>query len=243
MKEEIIPIDWGRDHLSEFLDNAQHNILATFNNLKPEYNLLRDINAAFHNISENLLNIESLLPAFFLFRAHSSYLGSLRLSLSGQVPEAYMVLRGCLENSLYALHIYKMSDTAEIWLRRHDDEISLKRCKECFRISNVFKSLENEDINLSHTVRVLYETSIDYGGHPNERSLSSIMKKSEDESRIRFTVPYLIDYRINPEAFTLGLKSTARAGVCALLIFKIIFRARFDILGISDSLEKLKKGL
>jgi len=241
--EKILPQDWGNDSLSEFMINAHRNIVASFVNLKPQYIRLGAINDSYKRITENLLNVRPLIPAFFLFRSHASYLGAVRLVLSGQLPETYMVLRGCLENSLYALHIYKIPGLSEIWSRRHDDEDSLKKCKENFRIVNIFKTLETEDDGLCKTARMLYETTIDYGGHPNEASLSSIIRKSEDESKIDFRIPYLIDYRLNPEAFGLGLKSSARIGVCVLLIFKLIFRERFDILGISDNLKNLKKGL
>jgi hypothetical protein len=243
VKEKIIPADWGKDPLSEFIEVAQHNTLATFDNLKPEYTLLKAINDVFKNITENLLNVESIMPSFFLLRAHASYLGAVRLAISGQVPETYMVLRGCLENSLYALHISRVADAGEIWLRRHNDKGSLQKCKQHFLISNVFESLEAVDKVLSQIARRFYEITIDYGGHPNEASLTSIMRRSDDESKIRFIIPYLISYKINPDAFGLGLKSTARIGVCSLLIFRIIFRQRFDILGLSVDLEKLKQGL
>ncbi len=69
------------------------------------------------------------------------------------------------------------------------------------------------------------------------------MRKKEDGSSLNFTIPYLIDYRLNPEAFGLGLKSCARVGVCSLMIFRNIFRERFDILGLSDDLQRLQRGL
>ena len=242
-KEKITPDGWGKDSLSEFIESAHHNTLATFANLKPEFTHLKAINDAFIKITENLSNTDSLMPAFFLLRSHASYLGAVRLLLSGQVPETYMILRGCLESSLYALHISRVSDADLIWLQRHNDEESLKECKENFRIANVFGTLENENRELNQITKKLYGTTIDYGGHPNEASLTSIMRRSEDELKINYTVPYLIDYRKNPATFALGLKSNARIGVCALMIFKLIFRERFDILGISNDLEKLKIGL
>lgn len=242
-KDKTLPDDWGKDSLSEFYDDAHHNTLATFANLKPEYKRLRVINDAFKTITENLHNIGELIPAFFLLRAHSSYMGATRLAVSGQIPEAYMVLRGCLENSLYALHIYRTPGLSNIWFKRHENEDTLKKCKDCFKSINVFKTLETEDKKLHKITRDLYETTIDYGGHPNEASLTSIMKQSENESQLQFTVPYLTSYKINKAAFLLCLKSCARIGVCSLFIFKLIFRHRFDILGISNMLPKLSAGL
>jgi hypothetical protein len=225
------------------MEQAQHNTLAFFANRKPEFTLLTAVDDAFGKITENLLNINPLMPAFFLFRSRASYLGAVRLALSGQVPETYMVLRGCLENSLYGLHIFRVPDAYEIWLKRHNDEKSLKQCGSEFQYANVLKSLKAENMGLGEIVGRLYKATIDYGGHPNEASLTSIIRKREDKSNITFIIPYLIDYRINPDAFDLGLKRSVEIGVSSLLIFKLIYRERFDLLGISDNLEKLRKVL
>src|SRR5712691_11655393 len=93
-----VPADWGQDALSEFIETARQNTLATFANLRPQYNRLREIHLLYHDLVNNLHNTPDWFSAFFVMRAHASYLGSVRLALSGQVPETYIVLRGCLEN-------------------------------------------------------------------------------------------------------------------------------------------------
>lgn len=60
--------------------------------LKPAFNLLRDINNSFKKISDNLTNINYLIPAFFLLRTPDPYLSAARLVLSGQIPETYKSL-------------------------------------------------------------------------------------------------------------------------------------------------------
>jgi len=243
MKETPLPLDWGKDPLSAFIEDANHNTLATFVNLKPEFTHLEAINHAFKKITDNLKNPKVFIPALFLFRSHSSYLGAVRLAVSGQIPETYMVLRGCLENSFYALHIDRVPGNGEVWINRNNDLQSLQQCKNNFRISTVLGTLKSKDVILHKSAKQLYEMTIEYGGHPNEMSLSSIMSKSEDESKIDFKIAYLTSYKVNRPAFQLCLKNTARTGICSLMIFKAIFQERFDILGISDELEKLKQGL
>ena len=97
--------------------------------------------------------------------------------MSGQVTESYMVLRGCLENSLYGLHISNNPDTREVWLRRHDNERCKRKCKIEFSVGNVFKTLNSRDINIHRIAKDLYETTIDYGAHPNEIGLLSMIEK------------------------------------------------------------------
>jgi len=101
MQNEINkPPDWGQDPLSKFIKDAWHNTYATFANLKPQYTHLEAIHSAYQKIKDNLINTPEWFASFFLMRAHASYLGGVQLSFSGQIPEAYMVLRGCLENRL-----------------------------------------------------------------------------------------------------------------------------------------------
>ena len=151
-----------------------------------------------------------------------------------------MALRGSLENSLYGLHISNNPGTREIWLCRHDDEDSKKKCKNEFTAGNVFKTLKLRDKETHRIAKHLYETTIDYGAHPNEKGLLSMVRKERDEQKIDFMVDYLTG---DSMSLRLGLKMTARVGVCSLFVFKLVFKERFDILGVSADLDKLKQGL
>jgi hypothetical protein len=178
--------------------------------------------------------------SFFLFRAHSAYLAGTRLALSGQVPEAYMVLRGVLESALYGFYVARNSSVRETWLRRNEDKATKKRMRQDFKIANIFQILELEDQKLRKIAGDLYERTIDYGGHPNQQAFLSVMKQQSDESKITFQSAYMIG---NEDALHLCLKSCAQIGICALSIFRLVFRERFDILGISQNLDEVKRGL
>jgi len=241
MQNEIkAPPDWGEDKLSKYIKEAWHNTYATFANLRPQYNHIKEIHLNYQKIIDNLINTPDWFASFFLMRSHASYLGAVQLSLSGQIPETYMVLRGCLENSLYGLYVTKNPDTQEIWLKRDENDESKKKCRNEFSASNLFKCLETEDRKINNIAKNLYEMTIDYGAHPNERAFMSLMSQSKDEQKVDFKMYYLIG---DSSPFRLCLKNSARIGVCSLYIFKLIYRHRFDILRISDKLEKLKRGL
>jgi hypothetical protein len=151
-----------------------------------------------------------------------------------------MVLRGCLENALYGLYVTRNSSSQETWLRRHDDEESKKKVRKEFKISNLLDLLEKNDKNLHGIADELYERTIDYGGHPNERAFFSVAKKSGDEHKPTIQSAYLIG---NEPALQLCLKSCAQIGLCSLSIFQLIYRERFDILGLSDEMKAVKRGL
>ena len=235
-----IPPNWADDSLSKFIQDTIDNTYATFHNLKPPYNRLKDIHIAFRKIVDNIENTPDWFATFFLVRSHSALLGAVRLALSGQVPEAYMVLRGCLENALYGFYVTRKAESRETWLRRHDNEESKKKVRKEFKISNLIDLLEKEDDRLRNIAKDLYERTIDYGGHPNERALLSVTTKHVDENKTKFQSAYLIG---NEPALKLCLKSCSQIGVCSLSIFQMIYKERFDILGLSDALMVLKKGL
>lgn len=235
-----VPPGWGDDPLSKFIQGTTDNTYATFHNLKEWYNRLSDINASFGDATQNMDRAQDWFASFFLFRAHSAYLAGIRLALSGQVPEAYMVLRGSLECALYGLYVARKPSVSKIWLRRDEDEVSRRKVRKEFKVANVFQVLELEDQKLRKIAGNLYERTIDYGGHPNQQAFLSVMKQQSNDSKITFQSAYMIG---NEDTLHLCLKSCAQIGICALSIFRLVFRERFDILGISQNLDSMKKGL
>jgi hypothetical protein len=240
MENSKAPPGWGDDPLSKFIQGTIENTYATFHNLKEWYNRLSDIHQAFSKVAENMDRTPDFLAFFFLVRSHSAYLAGVRLALSGQVPEAYMALRGSLECALYGLYVARKKISSEVWLRRDEDDAAKKKVKQEFKVLNLFEVLESENHKLLKITRLLYERTIDYGGHPNQQAFLSVMNRQSDESKITFQSAYMIG---NEPALQLCLKTSAQIGTCALSIIRQVFRERFDLLSVSDDLENLKRGL
>jgi len=239
-KKKKIPPGWGDDQLSAFIDKALENVYATFHNLKPQYNLLKNIHLVFDSIVHNLDRSPDWFASFFLFRSHSAFLAGVRLALSGAIPESYMVLRGCLENAFYGFYVHGNQRRQETWLRRHDDHKSKAKMRGEFTIRNVLDFLKTRNDNLFKVSSELYDRTIDFGAHPNEKAFFSVMKQEKNRSKITFDSAYLIG---NEPALQLVIKSSAQIGICSLLIFQIIYQKRFEILGLSDRINQLKQAL
>ncbi len=234
------PLGWGKDDLSSFIDLAKHNIFGSYTRFRPIYKRLVRIDQAYRNLVNNLSNTPDFRSALFLLGAHSSFLGGTRLSLSGQTTEAYRVLRGCIENALYGLHVAGDTESFKKWLRRHDSQDSMRNMRREFAIRQLLRELETQDTNAHMATVQLYERTIDYGAHPNERAFSSNMRISEGPTTVQIDLRYLT---ADPTQLEACIRSTAQIGVCSLDIFRIVFRERFDITGLSDTLKKLKNGL
>ena len=233
------PPGWGDDKLSEFLETAHHNTFATFVKTKRIFIHLRDIDRVFRIAIDNLHNSPDWFIIFFFLRSHAAYLGAVRLAVAGQLPEAYMLLRGSIENALYGLYIYKNPKTKEVWLRRHESDASKKKAKSEFQIGPMLSLSESLDKKTGLIVRELYERTIDYGGHPNERAILSNLKQTKGSDVIQFDSIYLGG---DSPAFRLCLKTCAQTAIACLLVFYNVFRTRFDLLGIPGEIDKLKKG-
>ena len=234
------PPGWAEDYLSLFVQNAINNTFASFHNRKKEFKILSNIDIFFKNISKNLLNPKDVLPPLLLLRTHSAYLGACRMVLSGQIAETFVLLRSIIEYSLYALHIHRNPEAGNKWLHRHRDEPAFKAVRKEFTYSNVSKTLDDLDPSLSQITKRLYEQTIDFGAHPNERALSSSMMISKDEKGAEYAQVYLCG---DTENLTYGLISTARVGLCALYIFRCVFLERFEILGIKAKMDEYRSML
>ena len=239
IETQSTPPDWGSDSLGEFLDAARHNMMATVANLRQQYDALATIDQLYCDVIDNLNPNLEFVSAFFLFRTHSSFRGAARLCLSGQVAEAYMVLRSCLESALYGLYVAGVTNRQEIWLHRHVDHASRQRVRNVFTTGNVLNHLKSIDAKTHDIARSLYEQTIDYGGHPNERAVLTQIKTESTDSRVAFTLEYFLCGDLPHQ---LSLKSAARIGICCLDIFYIVFRDRYRRLGIDERLDEIRQG-
>lgn len=237
---KAIPPHWADDKLSAFLDQAFNNTLASFVRKNERFQVLLRVDQNFLRIGENLVNPPDMIGALLLLRSHSAFRAACRLSMSGQVPDAFPVLRACLEYALYALHINANCALGEVWLRRHDDAASLRRVRQEFTHTAVMATLQGKDRNLEPVIQQLYERSIDFGAHPNERAITGSMTIQREPGRVELQQIYLHGDSLSLDH---GLKTTAQIGLGSLCIFQHIFLERFRILGIQDVIDQLRREL
>ncbi len=235
-----LPPNWADDSLTGFIEQAFGNTLATFVNKPAEFELLCRLDQAFFRIASNLHEPQDLIAALFLMRSHSAYRAACRMAMSGQITESFPVLRSYLESSLYAIHINQNPDLGEIWIRRHDDEESMRTVKREFTVRNVKNTLAATDNRLSQIIDDLYERTIDFGAHPNERAITGSMTMTHDDGCTEIQQIYLHGDSL---ALDHGIKTTAQIGLGSLSIFQNIFPERFQILGISAEIDQLQRVL
>ena len=236
------PPEWGNDSLSVFFKDAEYNNRVTALNLPAEYDLLQSVHTLFKKFEDLIAKDtreEFLVPRFLMVRTHSSYLAGLRLAMSGQVSEAFSVLRSAVECAWYALHIAKDpkgTERAEIWFRRNENAVAKSRCKSEFSITKVRQTHEDLDPNSVADLHKLYENLIDFGAHPNQFGVMMAMRKSGDARQLDFSVGIL---HAEPLPIALALKMAVGVALGALKTFQLVFPERFTIIGIDVEIQKL----
>lgn len=234
-----LPPGWGKDWLSDFIQKTHENSFRTFLYLKDFYLRLSKINDVYGLACESLNNSEKGFAGLFLFKSRASFLGACRFSVSIQLAEVYPLLRACLENALYAVAVAEDIKNFEVWLRRHEDEQSRWEVVRAFSPKNLWPLLEKRNGPLASQAKKLYEETIDYGGHPNERSLTTNLKIThldKDRKSIRYDVKYTNDDEL---AVKFALRLTTEVSITVLKIFREIFKTRFEIADLASKIDAL----
>lgn len=240
---------WSDDPLSTFFSEAEYNERASSLNFARIFAVLQRVHATFQNVEravakDNRVELERLLPRFLTIRAHSSFLAGIRLAMSGQLPESYTVLRSAIEQAWYALHIAKDThppDRANVWLSRGTDKNSKSKCRNEFNVGKVRSTHESFDSATAKQLHELYERTIDFGGHPNEKSLFGAMARVETENEINFSVG-ILSFQ-DPTFVVAALHMAVGVAIGTLKVFQLIFPERFTIMGLDEEIKRLVKEL
>lgn len=234
------PSTWGKDDLSAFFEAARSNAFATHHNHSVAYKRMSDIDALYLGFFEKFENPEDTLGAGLALRCHSALRAAAKLTLSGQVPESFMVLRGALELALYAHHASTSGERAQIWMNRHDSAETKRQCSQEFTGRVIFPTLREKASVIGDIAGELYERCIDYGAHPNARGVLTTMSYEEDQQGQSFSFAYLSGDTLS---LRFALKSWCQVSICALDVLGLVFPKRFTALKMLDQSAPLRAGL
>jgi hypothetical protein len=159
--------------------------------------------------------------------------------MSGQISEAFSVLRSAVECAWYALHIAKDpkgTERGEIWLRRNENAVAKSRCRSEFTVKNLRQTHEELDPKTVADLHKIYEDLIDYGAHPNQFGVLMAMRKSATDAQTDFSVGILDAEHLH---IALALKMAVGVALGALKTFQLVFPERFTITGIDIEIQTL----
>lgn len=239
-----LPEGWGLDQLSHFIEACRQNELYCFVHREELYRQLSAVNERFIKNRKNLvlaliksvdkfagtaklaeieLEPREWLEVYFFLRCYASFSGAARLAMSAQVPEAFMLLRGCIENALYAWHVSTDSNLKTIWLARHKDKKARDLVSSSFAIGPIQRSLTAKDQNVGRAVSTAYNETIDEGAHPNVKTFLDSAAQRNNEGVLLLSVSVL-----NPDQGDYILEKTIATGQLVFDIFTLIYPGVID---------------
>ena len=238
-----VPEGWGKDPLSRFIEDAYHNCIASFVNYRdlPVMTAVKEVDASFRSmLCISFHPKEEILLPSFAGRSQAAYLSSIQLSMAGQVPEAYVAIRLCLENALYALFIQddpmineEIPQRWKIWLDRGTDEEATKKCRTTFTHANVRDCLITRDGPLGKRASSLYERTITYGAHPNVYALVMASELADERGgSVHYLMPNTLPAKV-------CIQTAVDVGICTLRVFHLILNQRFEDAGILARIDWL----
>jgi hypothetical protein len=234
------PPGWGEDELTKFLQQTHQQQYATFHSKREATGRLIAIDGLFCRVSKNWLNPQSEVAAMLLLRCHAAMRAATGEAMAGQVVESHRQCRGMMENAAYAVRIHRSPELARVWLDRHTDATGMKESKNVFQHIKVVDSVKAANKHAGERFEGLYQRTIDFGGHPKERSVTGSMKMVEQPDRREMLAIMLHG---DDAAFNATLKTVAQCAMVSLEMLQIVFSARFDLLGISAAMLELRRNL
>ena len=240
IKAPPVPPGWGTDELTAFIDAARNNQHGTFFRKRPAMQKLVAIDAQFAKVTKNWMNPASEILALLFVRCHGAFRTAAGLAMAGQGPETYVQCRAMLEYGGYGVHIHRDPPLGMVWLDRHQSPKQMTAQKTAFSHAKVAASVTAANRDAGKRFEDLYQQTIDFGGHPNERSITGNLKMVEEPDR-RVMLAVLL-HQDGPE-LDMALKTVARCGMVALEMWQVIDNAKFELLGINADMLDLRKGL
>jgi hypothetical protein len=222
------------------------NSVATFANFG-EARRVKDIDALLGHFVEHASRVKNKaavsvgLPLLLAIRTHSAFRAGASLAFGGAVPESMAALRLCLETAGYAAMMQGNESLSMIWLNRGDNDQTKAAARNAFRHSEVRSALEKRDDTIAGIYQSLYEYLIDGGAHPNERGfIANLQVERLEDGGARLTQIYL---QADTDVLERGLRAAGKIGVCALMIFAMMYPDDFQELGITQKIPQVREGL
>lgn len=226
---------WGKTYLTEFLHSAETNVKITYVKLRGYFEMLENLADIFKTGSDcvGYSDIGSFVVASLFGRAWGNYFAAVRLSSSGQLPESYVQLRACIENALYAFNIHNDPKLGQVWFNRHKDDKSRKNSIKLFSPKIILDKLEQVYKKLGQETAKDYERCIDYGAHPNERSVSTNLNLSGGKISLRLL-------NTNTGIFQACLLMCVMCGLNAFRIFNLIYPDDFKKFNAEQRMQNIQ---
>lgn len=116
------------------------------------------------------------IAGFLAMNSYTLLLSAVRQALSGHLVSVFPVVRTALESACYAYLIAHNEKIGNIWLNRNTTKSALQKCRKMLSVNMASKELKSISPEMAEYVMANYEIAIDFGAHPNKKSVVNHLK-------------------------------------------------------------------
>jgi len=205
----------------EYVEGTTGNAEDVLTRYEPFIKVLRTLNACYERLLPSLTSTGEG-TSVFVAMSHAAFLAAVKLAVSGELPPAYMVFRGCLEDALYGFFLFHHRELRSVWMARQDSEETKKKVRKEFAIGTMRGFLTEKNPAVGEQFGIAYETTIDFGAHPNTLAFTSHLAQIPESTDQ--TWQYI---NLTPVDQAMAFRIGAMAGLNALDMFALLFPDQF----------------
>jgi hypothetical protein len=127
-----------------------------------------------------------------------------------------------------------------VWWDRDLDEESLKKARREFTGGAIMRAVKKVDQRLGEIYEMLYDRTIQFGGHPNEKTVTQSLKLDIKPGETRIDQIYL---QGDGSILDHWIRTANQIGICVLKIFEHVHHERFRKLNAKKRIEPLSHNL
>lgn len=234
------PPGWTEDSLTDNLERSFQSKFATFAKRPKESKKLIEIDAVFEEATKNLNDTKSPIGGLCFLRSFSAFRAAVSHAFAGELAESFPLCRTCLEFAGCGLFLIHRPEKEVEFLNRESSPTKKETARRTFTRGNFQSTIKQKNSHIAEVFGELYDRAIDFGGHPNEFSVTSNARIFEESGKQYFQ--QTLRHGDGPQ-LVLGLKNAAQVGVCALEVMQCAYPERFEILGFRHQILELRSGL
>jgi hypothetical protein len=215
----------GDDSFRAYLTAGTENLNEILAAGSPFLSMMDDLDSYLReHVSGPAVAPDELVMHSMLINARFLLMTAFRVGLTGHAAGVHPILRTALETACYALLMAedKTLSLTDIWMSRNDSPEALKACKKAFQspIKSAQKIVNTRGPGLGDWMYELYESAIDFGAHPNAKTVTLHTQIIDDEEGFtRFENVGL--YAVGNHGYEWGLLACVEMGLASAIVLSM----------------------
>ncbi|MFI3044473.1 hypothetical protein [Pseudomonas coronafaciens] len=156
-----------------------------------------------------------------------------RIGLTGHAAGVFPTLRTALETACYAFLMSKDDSLSDVWMQRDVSPDHLKACKKAFKqpIADARDKIDQLHPNqLGSWMYALYLASIDFGAHPNSKTVTLHTRISDDEASGMKLFESLALYNIKSFEYERSLLACVETSLAVAIVLSMTQAITTDVM-------------